>query len=213
MNYKLCKQLGLPYGTTPDGRRVKICAKCERYYEFNSNSQKYCSDCKGLVRKEKSPKWQRKYYQENKEELSGKRRAYHKTEKGKEIAKMTKAKMKELYPVKFKARDKVKYALRKGKLVKPSKCELCNEESKLEGHHKDYEKPLDVDWYCNRCHNLIEMGLSELVEACGEKFDYLKQTDSGKWRVFVKHGIDNYKADECDTPEEAVAKLWIELNK
>lgn len=59
------------------------------------------------------------------------------------------------YPEKLKARQCVQDAVKSGKLQKPSKCESCNREfpkKKLQGHHADYSKPLDVKWLCTDCH-------------------------------------------------------------
>jgi len=54
--------------------------------------------------------------------------------------------------------------------------------------------------------------LSELIEACGGNLDGIMKS-KGEW-VAMK---DRYKSSgECffgSTPEEAVARLWIELNK
>jgi len=54
--------------------------------------------------------------------------------------------------------------------------------------------------------------LSELIEACGEDLDGIMKS-KGEW-VAMK---DRYKSlGECffgSTPQEAVARLWIELNK
>lgn len=55
--------------------------------------------------------------------------------------------------------------------------------------------------------------LSKLIEACGEEFYYLTKYIIGSgtyWRAFSMDGNGTNKAD---TPEEAVAKLWLELNK
>jgi len=41
-------------------------------------------------------------------------------------------------------------ARRKGILV-PQPCERCGE-TKVEMHHEDYSKPLEVVWLCHRCH-------------------------------------------------------------
>lgn len=53
------------------------------------------------------------------------------------------------------ARDKVYYAVKTGKLTKPSACERCGVKAtgrRLHAHHDDYEKPLEVEWLCTRCH-------------------------------------------------------------
>ena len=57
--------------------------------------------------------------------------------------------------------------------------------------------------------------LSELIEACGEKFDSLIKYESG-WCAGIYHTrTDSWakRYGKGSTPEEAVAKLWIALNK
>lgn len=52
------------------------------------------------------------------------------------------------------ARGKVSRAIRSGKLAKPARCSRCRKPSKrLEAHHADYAKPLDVTWLCDPCHS------------------------------------------------------------
>jgi len=58
-------------------------------------------------------------------------------------------------PEKHQARVAVGKALRNGALIKPERCELCNENKRLQGHHADYDKPLTVDWLCADCHNTV----------------------------------------------------------
>jgi hypothetical protein len=60
--------------------------------------------------------------------------------------------------------------------------------------------------------------LSELIEACGDEFRSLHKLNEDKWRATCTHGshFEVYVLDHVgigDTPEEAVAKLWLELNK
>ncbi len=58
-------------------------------------------------------------------------------------------------PLKVRARDAVRYALRMGWLVKePCHCG----ETEVQGHHEDYSKPLDVEWLCAKCHSKKEQG-------------------------------------------------------
>ena len=63
-----------------------------------------------------------------------------------------KAKYKIRNPLKIKARSVVNNAIQSGKLIKPTKCEACDTEVALDGHHIDYSKPLEVMWLCHPCH-------------------------------------------------------------
>lgn len=54
------------------------------------------------------------------------------------------------YDAKAKARCFLNVAVRRGKIVKQP-CEVCGE-SKTQGHHEDYSKPLEVVWLCKRHH-------------------------------------------------------------
>lgn len=52
--------------------------------------------------------------------------------------------------------------------------------------------------------------LTELIEACGKKFKHLDK-EGNKWYAY---NISGYAKDEGGaTPEEAVANLWLSLNK
>lgn len=60
-------------------------------------------------------------------------------------------------PVKYAARTAVGNAVRDGKLVRQP-CRLCGSTTKVQAHHHDYSKPLDVEWLCFRCHREHEHG-------------------------------------------------------
>lgn len=46
-------------------------------------------------------------------------------------------------------------AVKSGRLVRPDVCEQCRKsESRIEAHHDDYSKPLDVRWLCAACHKI-----------------------------------------------------------
>ena len=42
-------------------------------------------------------------------------------------------------------------------ILKKQPCEGCLSEKRVEKHHEDYGKPLDVRWVCRRCHSRIHM--------------------------------------------------------
>lgn len=56
--------------------------------------------------------------------------------------------------------------------------------------------------------NVYTPTLSKLIEACGDKFDKLLRIYTGE---FVAETIGK-EPHIGSTPEEAVAKLWLELN-
>lgn len=64
----------------------------------------------------------------------------------------------------------VSLAIKKGILVRASKCEQCKQKCKTEAHHSDYDKPLEVNWLCHECHSGItnKVGYAEfsLRERC-----------------------------------------------
>lgn len=47
----------------------------------------------------------------------------------------------------------VKWAVESGKIHRPPVCSRCEEPGhRIEAHHEDYSKPLEVTWLCSRCH-------------------------------------------------------------
>lgn len=55
------------------------------------------------------------------------------------------------YPKKYKAHCAVNYAIKSKKLFKEP-CEICGKE-KVDAHHDDYDKPLNVRWLCSEHHH------------------------------------------------------------
>lgn len=66
------------------------------------------------------------------------------------------------YVDKFRARSAVSNALRSGRLVK-FPCEVCGEH-KVEAHHDDYARPLEVRWLCHLHHRALEGRLIECAK-------------------------------------------------
>ena len=57
--------------------------------------------------------------------------------------------------------------------------------------------------------------LSELIEACGHYFYQLTKEDDGSWTCASINGYpkSGFGVTNFTTPEEAVAELWLALNK
>lgn len=69
---------------------------------------------------------------------------------GKLASEKRKAELRLKFPERIKARHKVSNAIRDGKLFKTA-CAVCGN-IKVEGHHEDYSKPLEVIWLCRKHH-------------------------------------------------------------
>jgi hypothetical protein len=85
----------------------------------------------------------RKHYEDNKETVRERQR-----NTSKRLWKIWYEKNKE----KHTARAKLRYAVGTGKLQRPTKCTRCPSTEKIQGHHPDYTKPLEVIWLCHKCH-------------------------------------------------------------
>lgn len=57
-------------------------------------------------------------------------------------------------PVKVNARNKLNKAVASGKIERPDTCSMCGGSEKIQAHHDDYTKPLEVVWLCFDCHNI-----------------------------------------------------------
>ncbi len=54
-----------------------------------------------------------------------------------------------------KAHHAVYIEIRAGRLIKPERCSECGESEKVDAHHEDYSKPLEVSWLCRKCHSRL----------------------------------------------------------
>jgi transposase-like protein len=81
-----------------------------------------------------------------------------------------------------RAHNIVEQAIIKGILKRKSQCEICGDtgcfkdgRSKIQAHHDDYNKPLDVRWLCKKCHHDWHINNKAIGEneTHGEKIDIL----------------------------------------
>jgi hypothetical protein len=98
------------------------------------------------------------YYAENKVAVLTRQQEYLKTKK--QDPKFRERKIKSYhkerakYPEKYRARYLLRSAIVLGKIAKQP-CEVCGE-LKVESHHDDYSKPLEVRWLCHQHHCELE---------------------------------------------------------
>jgi hypothetical protein len=158
---------------------MKRCTKCGELKEleaFNKNRstkdglQSQCRACKVETDRryreanpEKERERHRRYREANPEKVSEKDRRYYEANSEREREKYrryrqanpekvreTGRRYREANPEKFKAHVATNSAIRDGKLI-PQPCEVCGEE-KVDAHHDDYSKPLEVRWLCHKHH-------------------------------------------------------------
>ncbi|MBT6047826.1 MAG: hypothetical protein HOG49_13535 [Candidatus Scalindua sp.] len=151
--------------------RIVYCQICGNKFETTHSQARYCPQkCRRLgerkswnkynsKNKDKRKIYWDKYYKKNSETIIKKTRKYQATEAGKKAISISTKRMREKYPEKYSARMEALKAIRKGTLVKKP-CEVCGE-IKVEGHHEDYNKPLDVMWLCKKHHVAREKLISK----------------------------------------------------
>jgi hypothetical protein len=134
----------------------KHCIKCELekpFYCFNKNKSKktgyqdWCRVCTKAYHQTQHSKDVRKSYTDN----------YQSGTKWKNSKKKASAKWDFLNREKKYAHGRISSGLRNKSIKKPIICEGCKENHKLNGHHEDYSKPLDVVWLCDDCHRFIHV--------------------------------------------------------
>ena len=80
------------------------------------------------------------------------RKEYVKTEAGKQARKRASVAYQKRYPMVYASHVITSNAMRDGRLSQASNCSVCKSTEKIEGHHDDYTKPLEVRWLCEQCH-------------------------------------------------------------
>lgn len=136
---------------------MKKCSRCQIHFEltefYNDTSKKdglcvYCKNCSRIRFRLKREKYNaafklkdKRYYEKHKEEIIAKRKSSYQLNKHK-----------------HKARHAVRTALFKGIITRPVLCQKCQGDKKIEAHHPDYSRPLEVMWLCNTCHRREDFG-------------------------------------------------------
>lgn len=80
------------------------------------------------------------------------RKEYMATQPGKESHNKSNKKYLTAYPNTKRAKSIFGYGMKSGKITRPTTCSKCPSTTMIQGHHDDYDKPLDVRWLCVKCH-------------------------------------------------------------
>ena len=143
-------------------RRREHCAECGRAFWTRHSQGKYCSPAcarEGARRswreygdrnRDSRRAYHRRHYKKNAARIIAKAKAYHKTPAGRRAMKKSGASQRAKFPEKYRARQAVAVALRSGHLTRRP-CQKCWE-MKVQAHHENYAKPLEVTWLCGPCH-------------------------------------------------------------
>jgi hypothetical protein len=119
---------------------------------FYANKGKPLSRCKECVKAQV-----RTHYSNNRKKYSDyERRRTQEPERKKYLSRAC-AKHRSRNPAKYKARTAVTNAIRSGRLI-PEPCKTCGTTKRVQAHHADYSKPLEVTWECFKCHREQEHG-------------------------------------------------------
>ena len=145
---------------------MKVCRECNKekpfsdFYKHPRMADGYlnkCAECvKSRVTKHREVNLEKiqAYDKEraNKPHRVQARKEYVKTEAGKQAKKKAMDAYDKRYPMKYASRVITGNAIRDGKLIREASCSCCGSTTKIEGHHDDYTKPLEVRWLCEKCH-------------------------------------------------------------
>ena len=128
------------------------CSKCKQekptteFYRERSLKRGFAYQCKVC-----KTEYNKKYFEKNRVRRLAQDKKYYRDNKEKK-KKVHKA-YREANRIKRSAHKKVEGALRSGVLKKPKVCSTAKcRNKKVEAHHNDYNKPLDVIWLCRGCH-------------------------------------------------------------
>lgn len=160
-------------------RTCKVCGKTKpisEYYKHAGYADTKCKECaKAYSREynrthdEELKAYQKEYYSKNKHRINARNKEW--TEKNRERHNQycknwnnEHFNERNEYQRKYRRNNKDKYyahgrissRVQLGKIEKPSACEICGRTGRVEAHHEDYSKPLDIIWCCKKCHWILD---------------------------------------------------------
>ena len=139
---------------------MKRCLDCgvekeiEGFYKHSKMADGHLNKCiecvKARVKKHRSNNPEKLQAYEKQRSKSKKRidqlKKYASSQKGKISHKRALQNYRERYPMKYAAQIMFGNAVKNGKITRVEECSECGSREKIEGHHDDYTKPLEVRW-------------------------------------------------------------------
>ena len=135
----------------------RVCKVEKPESDFYVSDLKRCKECVKISVKQNREKNKDYYLAFDKQRANlphrvRARKEYAQTEAGKAARKKAGTAYIKRYPMKYAAHVIFGNAVRDGRIEKQTECSVCGSTEKIEGHHDDYTKPLDVRWLCEKCH-------------------------------------------------------------
>lgn len=150
---------------------VKKCIKCgeekglEEFHPHRDMRDGHLNECKPCVRqrvhtrwlaKQQDPEWAAREAERQRHKAL---KQYHEKRKhdpaywDRHAAALERYRAR--FPEKARAWNLLATAISRGKIKRPDHCSRCGEKKRVEGHHTDYSKPLEVEWLCRQCHGVV----------------------------------------------------------
>ncbi len=130
-------------------KQCSACGELKPKTEFQKRAMSHdgvTASCKSCLKARDAKRFQ------DDPKVRGRHRRYQATPAGKESVNKSRKKWLGENPEKRAAHVILGNRVSSGHVIKPDACEGCEATTRLDGHHEDYSKPLDVQWLCRTCH-------------------------------------------------------------
>ncbi|HVZ06239.1 hypothetical protein [Hyphomicrobium sp.] len=160
---------GLPAVEGPPKKRCSSCFSVKVVSEFSRDRSqrdghsRICRQCDSEQGRERRREKgdlirvrERRRYAANPYRQRQKAAQHRRSDRGKAINLLAVRRYRERNEQKYQAHIRVRHAIAAGTLVKADRCEFANLggcAGRIEAHHEDYDRPLDVRWLCVEHHN------------------------------------------------------------